>query len=475
MDTSDTRLLALGSDDGIKVYLNGQEIYKNHLGRGLRAEDDFVTLDLLPGYNTLLYKVDQGDGGWALWRKIYTKAETDSIVQTLTPWLYSTLFDSHILPDSANEIAIRQDNRRGHDQFHRIKLHWMTLNGDTFATAQLNPVQLSGGTIDLPLEFRGSALVNYQTINHDNRIVYQETVPIFRERATQPLVANYLNRLAQTPHQRIRQRGVEFAFRKDRLGDFSTLIRAQLLYDLYLSFHVSTDSLFNIPGVHTFAYLSPTDGSLQPYRLFIPADLQSSEPAKVTYLIFGSGEEEKSYWENHEARSHRHNRTRVVYSSLFNRLIVIPFGRGSENHLGQAIEEIPILQDELEYRFPRVEPDITFYSWSTGGENLVNLLSILELPIEAIGMSAPILSEDESVHFTMLNNLKYKHPGTKFFLRYGMQDQILPAHRMQRTVSVLKDLGFSVEYSEIPNSNHHFQVDSAEEAFYRWLKSERKN
>jgi len=54
--------LAIGSDDGIQVWLNGQKVHQNLVTRALTAGEDKVKVQLKPGRNLLLLKLDQGNG-----------------------------------------------------------------------------------------------------------------------------------------------------------------------------------------------------------------------------------------------------------------------------------------------------------------------------------------------------------------------------------------------------------------------------
>ena len=58
-------VLELGSDDGIKVWLNGQLVHANNASRPCAPGQDKVRVQLRQGSNTLLIKVTQGGGGWA--------------------------------------------------------------------------------------------------------------------------------------------------------------------------------------------------------------------------------------------------------------------------------------------------------------------------------------------------------------------------------------------------------------------------
>jgi hypothetical protein len=56
--------LELGSDDGLKVWLNGRVIHATNAARALKAGEDTVAVRLNAGWNTLLLKVTQGSGDW---------------------------------------------------------------------------------------------------------------------------------------------------------------------------------------------------------------------------------------------------------------------------------------------------------------------------------------------------------------------------------------------------------------------------
>ena len=57
--------LEIGSDDGVKVWLNEDVIHENNTPRPLTVGQDVVEADLQAGVNELLVKVSQGGGDWA--------------------------------------------------------------------------------------------------------------------------------------------------------------------------------------------------------------------------------------------------------------------------------------------------------------------------------------------------------------------------------------------------------------------------
>ncbi|MBM3473015.1 MAG: HEAT repeat domain-containing protein [Armatimonadetes bacterium] len=57
-------LLKCGSDDGMKLWLNGQQVHRAPQPRSLRVDEDSVEAHLEAGANKVLVKVVQGGGGW---------------------------------------------------------------------------------------------------------------------------------------------------------------------------------------------------------------------------------------------------------------------------------------------------------------------------------------------------------------------------------------------------------------------------
>ncbi|NOY82815.1 MAG: HEAT repeat domain-containing protein [Kiritimatiellaeota bacterium] len=62
--------LELGSDDGVKVWLNGRPVHANSDVRPLQPAEDNVDIRLVKGWNSLLFKVTQAAGEWALCARI---------------------------------------------------------------------------------------------------------------------------------------------------------------------------------------------------------------------------------------------------------------------------------------------------------------------------------------------------------------------------------------------------------------------
>ncbi len=64
----------VGSDDAVKLWVNGQLVHSNHIHRGASPDQDTVRVKLNAGKNTFLVKVDQGGGGWGFFLRIMDDA-----------------------------------------------------------------------------------------------------------------------------------------------------------------------------------------------------------------------------------------------------------------------------------------------------------------------------------------------------------------------------------------------------------------
>lgn len=77
--------LLFGSDDGAKVYLNGDLLFHKQIARGVKRDEDRVPLHLHAGVNRLLFKIEQGDGGWGLMARLVDPngAPTGGVVERI--------------------------------------------------------------------------------------------------------------------------------------------------------------------------------------------------------------------------------------------------------------------------------------------------------------------------------------------------------------------------------------------------------
>jgi len=67
--------ISLGSDDSLKVFLNGKQVLAENVSRGAAADSNLLTLKLQPGKNQLLLKIGQGSGDWGFYFAVKSDAK----------------------------------------------------------------------------------------------------------------------------------------------------------------------------------------------------------------------------------------------------------------------------------------------------------------------------------------------------------------------------------------------------------------
>ena len=64
-DAPKQALLGIGSDDALKVWVNGKLVHKNWMARGVVVDNDVIPVSLNKGKNEILLEVQDMAGGWA--------------------------------------------------------------------------------------------------------------------------------------------------------------------------------------------------------------------------------------------------------------------------------------------------------------------------------------------------------------------------------------------------------------------------
>jgi len=64
LDAPSRGYIKLGSDDGIKVWINNQLVHSNNAARSLRPDEDIILVNLRAGVNSILLKITQKGVDW---------------------------------------------------------------------------------------------------------------------------------------------------------------------------------------------------------------------------------------------------------------------------------------------------------------------------------------------------------------------------------------------------------------------------
>ncbi len=112
-------LMALGSDDGVKVWLNGELVHENWIGRAVNKDDDLFPVAFKKGKNQLLVKVQNMQLGWGFCcRVIGPNSFTEKLVSSSAQGNLDAL--KLLLSHGA---AVNNKNKNGLTALHVAKLN----------------------------------------------------------------------------------------------------------------------------------------------------------------------------------------------------------------------------------------------------------------------------------------------------------------------------------------------------------------
>jgi len=93
-----------GSDDGIKLFLNGKNIHDNNAWRGVTPDEDNVYSELKKGLNSLLVKVNNGTGDFGFCLRITSRENTP--LDNITLKFPNSYSDEDILKLISSSLSI---------------------------------------------------------------------------------------------------------------------------------------------------------------------------------------------------------------------------------------------------------------------------------------------------------------------------------------------------------------------------------
>jgi hypothetical protein len=118
--------LSLGSDDSLSVWVNGERVHANKVGRGVAPDQDKIEVTLVKGQNQLLFRVCNGGGGHGFYfrsdlsgvpqpiaaaLKVATDKRSDAQQDEIAKYYRSI---SPILEPLRTEIAKRNTDKKGY-------------------------------------------------------------------------------------------------------------------------------------------------------------------------------------------------------------------------------------------------------------------------------------------------------------------------------------------------------------------------
>ena len=97
--TAEDVLMTVGSDDAVRVWLNGEPVHTNIVGRGVSPDNDIIGVHLNQGVNTVLVKVVNAGGGWGFALRFVHPADLGQTA--FRPWVAAETAEHKIVVTTA--------------------------------------------------------------------------------------------------------------------------------------------------------------------------------------------------------------------------------------------------------------------------------------------------------------------------------------------------------------------------------------
>ncbi|MHB9025618.1 MAG: NPCBM/NEW2 domain-containing protein [Armatimonadota bacterium] len=480
-------VLSVGSDDGVKVWLNGKVVHDHLVSRGVRRDDDLIVVSLNAGENALLVKTAQAIDNWGFCFRVLEMAEGQAIEMTsskLSPSIISgegaapdkliILTDgsrSNLLPikppvtvevlAAGSKPVARATAARG----ERVAFP-STVWADGIYTVRCAMTGMNGRrVVSRLLWYKGDALASVQ------RLV--ETAPPAAD-AKSP---------AGTIHAMLA------ALVTDRVGKDLTKVKPKQLPGLYsalLEFAClpqagTASGQARGEGLVRFAYRDPVDDSPQFCRAYLPHNYTPAKKWPVVVLLHGRANDFPPYYRWGIDGQYD------GFADQYHVITVYPHGRGNAWFRGIGDMDVTRCVELAKANFAVDTSRIYLMGYSMGGAG--TWYAGTRHP-EIFAALAPVfggydyrfqLDEDDLAKMTAKEQYRRERISyiaqleslltTPVLANHGETDPIVPVEYSRYTTHLLARWGYEVRYWEHPNRGHEGLGN--EDAVMEWLLARR--
>jgi predicted esterase len=187
------------------------------------------------------------------------------------------------------------------------------------------------------------------------------------------------------------------------------------------------------------AYRSKADGTLQPYRLFIPSRYDGTRSLPLVIALHGMGGNENSYFEAYANGAIKQEAEKRGY------IIACPKGRAAASmYMGLAEKDVLEVLGEVQRAY-RIDPDrIYLTGHSMGG---FGTWSVAINNPEIFAALAPIAGGGNPAAVKKIAHIPQ-------LVVHGAADKTVLVARSRTMVAAAKEAGTEVKYIEVPDGSH---------------------
>lgn len=465
--TAGKALLTIGSDEGIRVYVNGAQVLDRRTRRQLSFDEDRVEVDLKAGDNSLLIKLEQRQGAWNFAARVLERGAIPPRVQEIGPSL---------IEESPTVVLVKTDVNAENAALDKVTVQAVAAGGKIIGektAARGESVRFdAAGWPDGPYELRC-------TTRRRNGLLYATHLPWYKGdaiSAARALAAAAAKADLATPGGLITKMLGDMIV--DRLGkDFASTggnpwwaIHSPLMEYEELKLEAAGNRARERAwGFYRLAYIDDVDGSPQFCRIYLPPGYDRAKKWPMVVKLHGYNPANPDYVRWWSADS-RHSLADVEYSGRQGIIYVEPHGRGNTTYLGLGDDDI-VRVIEMAKKQLSVDEDRVYLSGdSMGGWGTWNVATRhpdlfaaiapifggsdyhAEMPEEQLAALTPL------TRFLAEKNSSWSRGEALMHLpvlvHHGDVDRSVNVDYSRYGVRMLQRWGYNVRYVEMPGYQH---------------------
>lgn len=450
----------MGSDDGLRVWINGELAVDDHEHRALDPNSNSFRTVLKKGTNRILVKVCQGEQGWEFSIKATTRAEHEAFLAGSGRIALSVSSRSYFLRNNEDlNFAVYANPAPLTD----IPYTYRVTDPDGETVASGNGSLGESITVALPPSKKEYYKLWIESGTVDDAIVKEKlgqgkTACVFFIGDPISVMTSYSSEARETAEELdsmtpLTDPGAD-------LYKYTTDIAPTLLYladmidkkvpgmtvseDKQLSYAIYINDIIEalekdpqtlpcLSGYRQMAYRSDIDNSIQPYSLYLPESYSADKKYSLAVLLHGYSENDYDFG--------------IKLASLEPEdfIIVSVYGRGDLYYQGAGEQDVIDVIDRIMSRYSVDENRVYLMGSSMGGLGTWRIGTLYSDRFAAI---APFCGW---YGYDLLENLG----NMKTYIVHGNADNVVPIKFEKNCAERLKKLGYDVTFIEIENGSHN--------------------
>lgn len=460
-------LLCVGSDESIRVWLNGALVLDRRTPRQLTFDEEQIEVEMRAGDNGLLVKLEQRKGPWTFSARVLERGAIPPRLQEIGPSL---------MEHSQSAVVIKTDINKERAVQDRITVQAVGAGGKVFAeqtvtrgeTVRFNPAGWPDGAYEFRLSTRRLDGSLYAT-----HIAWYkgDAMAAAARRAAAGAKAD-----PQTPAGSTTKMLADLV--TDRLGkDIASVtgnpwwaVHSALMESEELNLEAAGKPARHRPyGFVRLAYRDEVDGSPQFCRVYLPGGYDAAKKWPLVVKIHGYNPANPEYvrWWSVDSR---HNMADVEYAGGQGVIYMEPHGRGNTSYLGLGDQDIVRVIKLAKEQFGVDEERVYLVGDSMGGWGTWNVgtrhpgLFAAIAPIyggadyhsqmteEQLAKLKPLdrFLQDKQSSWSMADSLLHM----PVLVHHGDVDQSVNVDFSRYGVRMMQRWGYNVRYVEMPGYGH---------------------